>query len=122
MPTAMRFLADENCDVAVVRALRADGHDVRAVQESRPGALDEEVLSWAVAENRVLLTEDKDFGHIVHVHAMPSLGVVLIRFPASTRRIVASSVCDAVRRFGDRMHGNFLVIEPGRVRIGRGLR
>jgi hypothetical protein len=29
----MRFLADESCDFAVVRALRAAGHDVVAVAE-----------------------------------------------------------------------------------------
>jgi hypothetical protein len=30
----MRFLADESCDFAVVRALRAAGHDVLAVAET----------------------------------------------------------------------------------------
>jgi uncharacterized protein (DUF433 family) len=30
---SVRFLADENCDFSVVRALRAAGHDVRAVAE-----------------------------------------------------------------------------------------
>ncbi len=118
----MRFLADESCDFGVVRALRAAGHDVRSVQEERQGASDDDVLALAVGEQRIVLTEDKDFGHIVHVHAMPSLGVVLIRFPAPTRRLVANSVCDAVMQFGDRMQGAFVVVEPGRVRIRRGLR
>jgi hypothetical protein len=30
---ALRFLADESCDFAVVRALRAEGYDVLAVSE-----------------------------------------------------------------------------------------
>ena len=29
----LRFLADESCDFAVVRALRADGYDVAALSE-----------------------------------------------------------------------------------------
>jgi hypothetical protein len=33
----MRFLADESCDFAIVRALRAAGHDVVAVTERLPG-------------------------------------------------------------------------------------
>lgn len=33
----MRFLADESCDFGVVRALRAAGHDVKAVVEDSPG-------------------------------------------------------------------------------------
>ena len=53
----MRFLADESCDFAVVRALRFAGHDVTAVVDSIPGADDELVLALARAESRVLLTE-----------------------------------------------------------------
>ncbi len=36
----MRFLADESCDFAVVRALRAAGHDVVAIAEITPDTLD----------------------------------------------------------------------------------
>jgi hypothetical protein len=33
----VRFLADESCDFAVVRALREAGHDVAAIAEEQPG-------------------------------------------------------------------------------------
>ena len=62
----MRFLADESCDFAVVRALRATGHDVSAMVEISPGAEDEAVLAIARSEARVLLTEDKDFGKLAY--------------------------------------------------------
>jgi len=55
----VRFLADESCDFAVVRALRAAGHDVLAVAEVDPRSDDDNVLALATRENRVLLTEDK---------------------------------------------------------------
>jgi hypothetical protein len=41
----MRFLADESCDFAVVRALRKSGYDVVAVAEIAPRAEDSDVLS-----------------------------------------------------------------------------
>lgn len=59
----MRFLADESCDLAIVRALRAAGHDVLGVAEVSQGADDELVIDLAVREERILLTEDKDFGN-----------------------------------------------------------
>lgn len=65
----MRFLADESCDFAVVKALREAGHDVAAVRDSSRGAADEVVINLAVRENRILLTEDKDFGQLVYAHA-----------------------------------------------------
>jgi len=39
----MLFLADESCDFAVVRALRAAGHNVKTVAESCRGSTDQEV-------------------------------------------------------------------------------
>lgn len=60
----LRFLADESCDFAVVRALRAEGFDVLAVAEISPGAEDKSVIEYTVRERRLLLTEDEDFGRL----------------------------------------------------------
>jgi predicted nuclease of predicted toxin-antitoxin system len=81
----MQFLADESCDFAVVRALRAAGHDVKAVAEAALGATDHAVLELAVRERRVLLTEDKDFGQLVFAASRSTGGVIFIRFPATAR-------------------------------------
>jgi predicted nuclease of predicted toxin-antitoxin system len=118
----VRFLADQSCDFAVVRALRAAGHDVRAVQEERPSVPDEEVAAWAADESRILVAEDKDFGYLVHVSAAPFVGVVFLRFPASARAAMAAQVCDAVARLGERLRGAFVVIQPGKVRVTYGPR
>jgi predicted nuclease of predicted toxin-antitoxin system len=55
----MKLLTDECCDVALVEALRADGHDVLYVLESLRGALDEEVITCAYSEDRLLITEQR---------------------------------------------------------------
>lgn len=57
----MRFLAGESCDFSVVRALRAEGHDVMAIAEVSPREEDDDVRERAVKDNRLLITEDKDF-------------------------------------------------------------
>lgn len=56
----MRFLADENCDFALIRALRDARHDVVSVSESYQGCEDEKLIELARQENRLFLTEDKD--------------------------------------------------------------
>ncbi len=113
----MRFLADESCDFAVVRALRAAGHDVVAVRDVKPGAPDEAVISLALRESRVLLTEDKDFGQLVFASAIESPGVVLIRFPASARQPMARTVVKLVEAGTEKIMGRFVVVQPGRIRI-----
>lgn len=113
----MRFLADESCDFAAVRALRAAGHDVAAVCETSPRATDAEVLDLAAREDRTLLTEDKDFGQLVFAGAGARAGVVLIRFRPQARPGLGKAVTDLVSPHGDNLRARFTVLEPGRARL-----
>ena len=116
----MRFLADECCDFAAVRALRSEGHDVLAVNEFQFRSIDKEVMELALAENRILLTEDKDFGWLVFAGRVESPGVILIRFPASARGLLAEAVLKLVREHASQLVGAFVVLQPGTARISVG--
>ena len=115
----MRFLADESCDFSVVRALRSAGHDVILVSETAPRAEDSEVISLAVRESRMLVTEDKDFGQLVYAHGQETIGVIFLRFPTDTRNQIAKAVVKLVKKEGDKLVGSFVVVQPGRIRISR---
>jgi len=115
----LRFLADESCDFAVVRALREAGHDVTAVAEIDPGIDDEIVIALAHSESRVLLTEDKDFGQLAYSGQQRTGGIVLIRYPSASRNLLGRAVVEVVGELGDRLIGAFAVIEPGRARLSR---
>ena len=45
------FLADESCDFAIIRALRAEGFDVVSVAESYPALFDENVFPMEDGED-----------------------------------------------------------------------
>src|ERR1700730_7705300 len=78
----MRFLANENFPGLAVAALQRAGHDVVWVRITKPGATDPEVLAWAVREERILLTFDKEFGELASKSVLPpGCGVVLVRTP-----------------------------------------
>lgn len=115
----MRFLADEGCDFAVVRTLRTAGHDVMAIIEIAPQAEDAAIIDLAVREQRVLLTEDKDFGQLVYASLRAEGGVILIRFPGNMRATLPKAVMDLVDQKGPQLLGHFVVLQPGRIRIGR---
>lgn len=115
----MRFLADECCDFAVVRALRLAGHDVLTMAEVAPRAVDNVVIALADREGRILLTEDKDFGQLVYANARHSGGVILVRFPSQARKALAGTVVHLVSQIGEHLLGSFVVVQPGRTRIGR---
>lgn len=114
----MRFLADESCDFAVVRALRVAGHDVVAVAEQASGSADPQVMELARRDARILLTEDKDFGQLVFSALAGSAGVVLIRYPTNAREQLPEVIIALIDRLRDRLQGAFVTVSPGRVRVG----
>ena len=115
----MDFVADESCAGPVIRALREAGHDVIAISETTPSADDEVVILRALRENRVLITEDRDFGEMVYSRGSASAGVIYMRFDSRARRSKPNAVVEAVAKLGARLQNSFAVVEPDRVRWGR---
>jgi len=116
---ALRFLADEGCDFAVVRALREAGFDVVAVCEMMSGSKDSDIIKLSHSENRILLTEDKDFGWLVFVSHADSAGVVLIRFPGKARSTLPGAVIWLAEKHASELQNAFVVLEPHQVRFSR---
>jgi len=85
------------------------------------GADDETVIEFARSEQRLLVTEDKDFGQLVFAAAKQSSGVILIRYPASARSELTTAVLKLLAENGERLYSRFAVLEPGRVRVARSL-
>ncbi len=115
--STLRFLADESCDFVVVRALRATGLDVLAVSEIMNRSIDRDLIEQANREQRILITEDKDFGWLVFASHVNSPGVILIRFPGQLRQTLAPVILQLVQDQGEKLTGAFVVVQPGRVRI-----
>lgn len=115
----MRWLANENVPGDAVELLRSNGHDVAWVRTDSPGATDPQVLARAVAEQRILLTFDKDFGQLVFQagHAA-SCGVVLFRISTPSSAVTARRILSALQQRSD-WSGRFSTIDGDRIRTIR---
>lgn len=113
----MRFLADENVAKVVAVRLRAAGADVVIIAETTAGASDEQVLAIAVADQRILITEDRDFGEMIVRQRMAVGGIVLLELDPLSNDAVAARVAQVISTHAAKLSGNLVVIEPGRVRI-----
>ena len=113
----MRFLANENFPGAAVTAIRLRGHDVVWIREDDPGINDFEVLARATAEERILITFDKDFGELVFRLGLnaPS-GVILFRIPPRSASVIAQTVVDVLESRSNWV-GHFSVVRENRVRM-----
>jgi hypothetical protein len=113
----MRFLANENFPGAAVEAVRKNGNDVIWVRAASPGSKDVDVLTWAVREQRILLTFDKDFGELAWRAGLPaSCGIILFRVPMPPPLDAGEKLAARIAERDD-WGGHFAVIEPGRTRM-----
>jgi len=97
--------------------MRTAGHDVLWVRESCPGITDKNVLEMAIAENRIVLTFDKDFGELAFKGTLPATcGIILLRFRKQSPELVARRVVSIVETRNDWV-GSFAVVEEARIRM-----
>jgi len=57
------------------------------------------------------------FGWLAFVASVKNPGVILVRFPATARRMLAASVSQLVADFGSQLIGAFVVLRAGSARI-----
>ncbi|HUB97169.1 MAG TPA: DUF5615 family PIN-like protein [Stellaceae bacterium] len=112
----MRWLADECVDAAVVHHLRTSGNDTTYMAERAPGATDLFVIRLANEEERLLLTEDKDFGDLVFRQRTAVPGLVLLRIDPEDRALKWERLEAAIAQFGESLYGRHLVVEKARIR------
>lgn len=80
----MRFLVDESCSRAIVETLRNQNHDVRYAADTDRRADDAELTRLAADENRIIVTEDFDFGELLIRCGLPALGAIILYLPRSS--------------------------------------
>lgn len=101
----------------LVDRLRAGGHDVLYMAEAHAGAQDPAVLGLASDEERLLLTEDKDFGELVFRLRKSVPGVVLLRLGTVAPPEKWVRLETALSQFGATLFGRYLVIDEKRFRF-----
>src|SRR5947209_3306767 len=113
----MRLLANENVPRLTVEALRAAGHDLVWARTDLAGSSDEEVLSRAQAEGRILLTHDKDFGDLAFQAGLPATcGIILIRLGKLAPDAIVNRTVQVLGSRSD-WPGNLSVVDERRIRM-----
>jgi|ERR1700733_1366325 len=115
----LKFIVDECVGSLVAKWLTGHGYDVISVIAEMQGAKDITILNRAFAENRIIITSDKDFGDIVFHKKMPHVGIVLMRLqnglPQNKIKLLEKLFAD----YADQLTDNFIVISEASIRIIR---
>jgi predicted nuclease of predicted toxin-antitoxin system len=104
----MKFLLDVNASGAVADWLILRGHDIEEVAHKDPRMSDNEILSWAVREQRIIITTDDDFEEMIWRQGKPHCGVLrLENLPRSERLAL---LCDVLDRHSQDLESGAIVI------------
>jgi predicted nuclease of predicted toxin-antitoxin system len=91
----MNFLLDVNASGAVASWLIQLGHGVVEVGQKDPRMSDNEILSWALSESRIIVTTDNDFEEMIWRQGKPHCGILrLENLPRSERIALLHDVLD----------------------------
>ncbi|MGH9247688.1 MAG: DUF5615 family PIN-like protein [Acidimicrobiales bacterium] len=116
----MRLLLDQNLSRRVAALLREAGHDAAHVAErGLATAHDDAVFALAAAEDRVLISEDTDFGALLARSAARTPSFVLLRTveplrPDDQAALLLANLPHAARELEE---GAIVVLGRGRMRV-----
>jgi predicted nuclease of predicted toxin-antitoxin system len=110
-------MVDECTGPAVTRGLRGLGHDVHCVFGSSRGMTDAEVLRQASAEERILITNDKDFGDAVFRDRHSHRGLILLRLEDERSAGKIAALTRLLDSHSARLANTFVVVTEQGVRF-----
>jgi len=107
--------------IRVVEWLREEGHDARHLREEGLQRLpDDHIFAKAIAENRIVLTFDLDFGEIVALSHGQTISVVIFRLRNTHTPHVIERLRLVLQEAGQALTGGaVVVVEEARLRIRR---
>jgi predicted nuclease of predicted toxin-antitoxin system len=112
----MKFIADVNIEKNIVDELRNMSYDVKWIAEVDPYLEDTEILNIAHREDRILITNDKDFGEIVFRQKLLSSGILLLRVKGQDVK-EKINLLRKILIFPDKLKGHFVVVTGNKIRF-----
>jgi predicted nuclease of predicted toxin-antitoxin system len=113
----MRFLVDECTGPAVAQWLERLGHEVFSVFDDAQGSTDDEILSRAIDEGWILITNDKDFGEMIFRERRTHHGVVFLRLADERTANKIDVLNKILENYSDRLAAQFVTATENKIRF-----
>jgi predicted nuclease of predicted toxin-antitoxin system len=115
----MKFLFDQSADFRLMPHLRQLGHDVAAISRNYPpGLADEDVLTIARQERRILVVADRDFGELIFHQELAHAGVIFFRLPGAQLHTKIEHLNRVLDEYAEELAaGEFIAVTPSQIRV-----
>ena len=105
---------------ASVAILRRLGYDVASIGEDDPSISDEAVMKIAIAQDRTILTFDRDYGELIFKHGFrPPKGVIYLRTDPYNPTFPAEIAHQLISKSALEIAGILTVVSENKVRQRR---
>ena len=113
----IKFLADVNIEKELVDYLTGQGYDTKWIPDYDCEMLDEDLLRMANFEERIFITNDKDFGELIFLQRKLSTGVILFRVKGQRTRDKVKLIRKLLERYGTKLLYHFVVATKNKFRF-----
>lgn len=113
----MKFLVDENVGFSIVNYLRDQGFDVKTVSEFFPSREDIYLFQKAYQEERIIVTNDKDFGYLIFKTQLPPPSIILFRLKDESPQENINALKQVLNLPLEKIHNHLIVISEKKIRI-----
>lgn len=113
----MRFIVDECTGRKVCDWLKDSGYDVLSIYNSCRGIKDLDILEIANRENRIIITDDKDFGDMIFRDKLPHKGIILLRPQDRRSKIKIEILKNILENYSGKLKNHFVVVTEKKLRI-----
>ena len=113
----MKFLVDESVEYRIVTFLRELGFDTISVAEDFPSNLDSQILARAFRDDRIVLTNDRDFGELIYRYHFPHKGVIFFRLHNEDVSSKIERLKNLFSQHRTKLPGRFVVVTDHKIRF-----
>jgi predicted nuclease of predicted toxin-antitoxin system len=112
-----KFLIDVGVGKKVEEWMKTLQYDTKTIRDLNPRMPDIEILKIAVAEKRLLITMDKDFGELVYKSRRSYSGVLLLRLEDESTAEKIKVLETILNNYASKIANKFSVYKKNKLRI-----
>ncbi len=113
----IKFLANVNVEKPIIDFLIEKGFDVKWVTSIDKRMTDDRVCEIANSEQRIIITNDKDFGEIVFYQKKIAYGIILMRVNGQNSSDKIILLNKLLEKYLDKIANHFVVLTKTKFRF-----
>ncbi len=110
------IIADENIDDKIIEAIRNIPVSIISIRKSYRGISDEDVLFLSKELEKIILTEDKDFGEWVFAHKIKGVSVIFLRYHFNETDSIIKILVELITNKRVKLFNKFTTITVDKIR------